>query len=203
VNASTTNGTGAPPASAPETDADAFKTKVAESQATIQNTLIQPKRGRGKRGPDKQPRQRLGAEGSSAPASTASNPSQPPQSAPDIAPYLVAPIMTLSKIPAHRLGVAELAFDQNEAGACAYSLNQVLTAFAPAGQMNPKSAAIFGCVVTFASIGFSKMQIYQTAMEKRNLENPRPQAPEPQAVEPGTHPEKTPGSVLASDHFKK
>lgn len=92
-------------------------------------------------------------------------PKTPP---PDISRYLETPIISLSKLPAVKYEIPELAFDETEAKACAESLNQVLQAFVPSiGEMSPKTAAVVSAFATFGSIGFSKYQIY---LEKRKPE---------------------------------
>lgn len=175
---------------------DEFKQVVEESKQAIQSAEMVPpkvKRGRGR------PRKGdgVGATAAGPQHVTAATPSlATPTTAPDITNHLIGPLQAVSKIPAANTGIPELALSRDEAELCARSLNEVLSAFAPQGQMNPKTAAILGACVTFGSIGFSKYTIY---LEKRaehaldfeeKKEEPR--------IEPGTL-----GTVDAGQYFKK
>jgi len=80
---------------------------------------------------------------------------------PDISIYLTQPLIAVSKIPAVKHGIPELALSQEEALACAQSLNAVLGAFVPdTATMDPKTASVIGCLVTMGSIGFQKYVIF-------------------------------------------
>lgn len=151
-------------------DQAAFETIVAESKAVIEGADPSPvKRGRGRPRKDE-----------TAPKVEAVAP-QPVQPPPDVSVYLKGPLIALSKIPAHRTGIPQLALDDGEAGACAQALNEIVRAFVPdQNAMSPKTAAVVTGVLTFGSIGFMKWQIYNEEMSKRNPE-PQP-VPEVQEV---------------------
>lgn len=84
---------------------------------------------------------------------------------PDISNFIAPPLVAISKIPAAKHGIPELALTPEEAMACAQSLNGVLNAFVPdTAKMDPKTASVIGCLVTVGSIGFQKYSIFQ---EKR------------------------------------
>lgn len=158
-----------------------FSKLVEESKANIQGAeMVPPKAGRGRK---KLPRDANGkiirdgsgrvVPGTAASPSVAqagvSIPGTPP---PDISKFLIQPIKSISKIPADRLGVKELAFDDSEAGASAQALSDLYAVFAPAGQMNPKTAAICNCGLVFGTILFTKYQIYLA-----HKPSPTPDAP--------------------------
>lgn len=160
-----------------------FAQVVEESKKNIQNAEMIPPKARA--GRKKLPRDAQGniirdagqrVSGTATDSSVSPGPlNQPSQPAPDISKHLIAPLIGLSKVPANRYSITELALDQDEAKAIAESLNQLYAVFAPQGQMSPKTAAICGVVLTVGSIGFSKYQIY---MDKK----PQP-TPEPEPVE--------------------
>lgn len=93
----------------------------------------------------------------------------------------------ISSIPAHRTGIPELVLNKEEATACATSLNEVLAAFAPQGQMNPKTAAILGAAMNFGMVFIVKYGIYsdvqtqriqaRRAQENKIINKPDPAAP--------------------------
>ena len=145
-----------------------FKKAVNESREKIHS--IGPataKRGRGRPRKDQTGRVSLSRPNEGPPSLATETPKTPP---PDISRYLETPIISLSKLPAVKYEIPELAFDENEAKACAESLNQVLQAFVPSvGEMSPKTAAVISACATFGSIGFSKYQIY---LDKRKVLTP-------------------------------
>lgn len=162
-------------------DQAAFETIVAESKAAIAGADPSPvKRGRGR------PRKDSGVPHAIPEAPAASAPaSLQVQPAPDISTHIKGPLMALSKIPAHRTGIPELALDEGEAGACASALNEILKAFVPdQNSMSPKTAAVVMGVLTFGSIGFTKYQIYADEMAKRMPMKPVPEVQEEIASQP-------------------
>jgi hypothetical protein len=174
--------------------AQEFSQVVNESKQAIQETVVEPKvkRGRGR------PRKSISA--GAAPAdqpSVASSAAAPgPQAPPDISKHLMGPLILISTIPARRVGIPEIALTPEEAYACASSLNEILVAFAPQGQMNPKTAAIMSAAVVFGSVGITKYQIY---MEKSRA----PVEREKQEAEEIPNPERPFGTINAEDHFRK
>jgi polysaccharide pyruvyl transferase WcaK-like protein len=76
------------------------------------------------------------------------------QPAPDISKYIKNPIQFVSKIPAAKYQIPELAFSDEEAMACAESINGILQAFVPdQNAMDPKTASVLslGMVVGYIS----------------------------------------------------
>jgi hypothetical protein len=139
------------------------KSKIAE--ATQLENKIEQKRGPGR--PRKHPvsGSQVVSEAPAAPLESSSI---------DISQHLKAPLIGLSKIPAIKYEIPELAFDETEALACAESLNNVLTAFVPdASKMDPKTAAVLGAAVTFGSIGLTKFQIYSQKQQEKKLNEPK------------------------------
>ncbi len=156
---------------------EAFKKVVSESKLKLTLEPTPEKRGRGR------PR-KIRVE--AAAPGTASVPSGQsvvqPTPPPDISKYLIHPIVSVSKIPAHRTGIAEVAFTIEEAELCAHSLNDLLNAFVPEiGEMSPKTAAVISAVSTFGSISFQKFQIY---LAKKNEVKPIPPPPPEVAPRP-------------------
>ncbi len=188
-----------------------FNRIVAESKSKLaQADLEVKKRGRGA---PKKPRDANGniirASSGPGPESASLHQSQSvanPTPAPDISPYLIRPIIALSSIPASRAGIPELIFSPDEAGAVAFSLNQLLNVFIPdIGLMSPKTAAIISAGATIGTIIFSKYQIYLIKIALPKTEA-APEIKESPAPNPGTAPfpvENAGGSVLAGDFFKK
>lgn len=151
---------------------DDFNEVIEASKRRIQETAqVEPKVKSG-RGPGR-PKKIRPAQASPQAEPTISAPETPLPS-PNISGYLKAPLMAVSKIPAVKTGIPEMALSSEEAEMCAESLNQVLHAFAPSlDKMSPQSAAILGACMTFGSIGFQKYQIYQLKMaEKKTVEKP-------------------------------
>lgn len=174
-----------------------FSQVVAESTAAIHAAEAVPtkikRRGR--------PRKDGSVASGQAPtASSVNNPSVAPQAPPNITPVLIGPLIMISSIPAHRTGIPELVLNQDEAKACAQSLNEVLTAFAPQGQMNPKTAAILGAAMNFGMVFIVKYGIYsdvqaQRIEARRKSENKIINKPDPAAPFEGEQ-------VDATNYFK-
>lgn len=146
-----------------------FKKIVDESRQKIASEVpTAVKRGRGRPRKVRPDSVSQSIQSGPRPPSVATEtPKTPP---PDISRYLETPIISLSKLPAVKYEIPELQFDENEAKACAESLNQVLQAFVPSvGEMSPKTAAVVSAFATFGSIGFSKYQIY---LDKRKHVEP-------------------------------
>lgn len=177
-----------------QSDTESFRAVVEQSKNTLHNEEIKKVKVKA-RGPGR-PKKDEG-QPSVAPATNSST-SAPENSSVnkplDLTPYLIVPIQALSKIPANNTGIEELMFSVDEAGACAHSLNEVLNAFAPAGQLNPKTAAILGAFSTFGSIGFMKYQIY---LEKRKIREDFSK----EEIEPEI--KKQENMISAEDHFRK
>lgn len=168
-----------------------FATKVAESKQNIAAENATPKRGRG--------RPRKVVPVTAAPQqSMHSEPSVvqgPPP--PDISQHLTTPLIAISKIPAAKYGVPEIALTPDEAALCAKSLNDMLNAFVPdVGQMSPKTAATIGFFTTVGSIAFSKYAIYATKAPA-TIEAPPASPPTP-----GASPFPTQTALEAGEYFK-
>lgn len=185
------SGTPVPPENTPPPDID-FKAVVEESKAVVEGTDLKtpPKRrpGRPPKSDGKSPE---------TPNSAVSNgvPVQPP---PDLTKMIVRPIMEISKIPARKHGIPELAFDADEAMSCAAALNDVLNAFIPdINAMSPKTTAVVMCFVTFGSVGFTKYSIY---MDKKGKEVFKKNVLEPVEEKPKAVPVP---DVNPQDYFKR
>ncbi len=179
----------------PQPHGSDFAQVVADSKADIAHAELPPiKHSRGGRRPGSGRKRVSGDPASPSPQSIAGT----PPGAPDISKDLIAPLIAISTMPARALNVPELALSKDEAHACAVSLNNILVAFAPAGQINPKTAAILGAAVTFGSIGFTKYAIYVEKCQP-------PPAPHPmEDAKPGEEPPKEPIPVVrANDYFKQ
>jgi hypothetical protein len=174
-----------------------FEQIVAESQAALEKEKPTPRAGARKRG---RPRKVRPQESQPSQVAGAQNP-QPivaTDPAPDISEIIKTPLIALSKIPAHRHGIPELALSSDEAGACAQALNGILQAFVPdQNAMSPKTAAVVMGLLTFGSVGFTKFSIYSAEMEKRAPQKPvvtvQDEIAEIQKQSP----------VNASDYFRK
>lgn len=99
------------------------------------------------------------------PTATAQNPSSPigsPQVATvDFSPYLAVPIEMISRGPARKHKIPELALTQQEALDCAKAINEVFNVFVPnINQMSPKAGAIVGAAIVIGSVALSKYQIF-------------------------------------------
>lgn len=166
------------PKETPAIDSD-FKAVVEESRAAIQaQEITPPKRGRGR--PKKSSDS---AKVTEAPSQSLAGPAQPP---PNISTYLEFPLIALSKGPARKHDLPELALTQEEAKACAEALQACLNAFLPdVNNMSPKTAAIAGLLVTVGSIGFTKYSMLadkQAEIAKRNPPKPEPEIQEINAI---------------------
>lgn len=153
-----------------EHDAD-FKKVIDESKARIgkdglKDTKI--KLGRGPGRPRKEANEELPKPGPTI--ETKSSVAPPP----DISQFLVTPLIALSKIPASKTEIPELALTPDEALACAQSLNQVLLAFVPnVNEMDPKTASIVGAALVVGTIGFQKYAIYQEKRKDKSIQPPQ------------------------------
>lgn len=181
-----------------KSDTEDFSKVVEESKMKIHEAGLQETKKRGRGRPPKASSQ---APISSSAAQSTSGLSGPTMATntmppPDISPYLVDPLIAISKIPAKNYGIEDLALSREEASMCATALNECLKAFVPdLGTMDPKTAAILGLFVTVGSIGFTKYQIY---LEKK----PRIQAPEPTVQEFAAENQAMNG-VAAENYFRR
>ena len=177
---------------------------VQESADTIGSAKIEPpKRGRGRpRGPNFQ-NGNYGKKimSGGGPATSADGPTHsttdeaaPP---PDISEFLVPPLQAISTIPATKHQIPELALTEQEAKACANSIQQALNAFVPdLSRMSPKAAAILGLSITVGTIATSKLMIFATVKQQRmeelrknqSIEDDLPPPPEHHQAPPSTAP---------------
>jgi hypothetical protein len=160
------------------------------------------KRGRGRpKGTTKRPSVE-GAAGSASPGLAPTDTNTGAGAAPpDVSKILVPSIKAISKIPAVKFQIADLAFTDEEAISCAESLNAILEAFVPdVEKMSPKTAAVITAGVTFGSIGFAKFQIYSNEMERRRGKNIQAQRTE---VENTSKPTEEIQVVPAENYFKR
>lgn len=193
----------APAEKSAEATANEFAHKLAQSRADIEGQSEsrrskKSKRGRGKRGPDRSPR-RPKAETSSAPAAAAATPE--PEVAidlgaiPDLSPFLQEPLILLSRIPAKKVQIAELALSPDEAKMIADSSIKFLHAWIPdTTKISPKAAAAIGLVTTVGVVVGNKYALYAAVMEQRyragQVSSPAPAAtPSPET--PPAAPEST------------
>ena len=149
-------------------ESEILKVKIEESKAAIQKAaqIDAPTVKRGPGRPPKKPQAPPVAPPIVEPIESLST-----TPAPNIAPLIKSPIQMISKLPAVKYQIPELAFSDDEAEACAESLNQVIQAFVPdVGKMDPKTAAVIGAVSVFGSIGFQKYMIFKE--KARPLKNP-------------------------------
>lgn len=145
----------APAQAAPTNDNAEFKKKIEESKVVIAEAAQAPKRGRGR--PPK-PRPELSAQNTPNQA----EPMQAAVPAPNISAYIKQPLIVISKIPAVNYQIPELQLSDDEASACAESLNQVVQAFVPnVNNMDPKTAAVVSAFAVFGSVGFQKYSIFK------------------------------------------
>lgn len=161
----------------PAIDAD-FQKTIEESKAAIQNEKQKVvKKGRGR------PRKSGDAPTPQTNTSPQQSPGLSPAAPPDLKQYLVPPMIAISKIPATKHQIPELALSQDEAEACAIALNQCLQAFIPdVNTMSPKTAAIVSLALTVGTIGFQKYSIYQD--KKPKVQKPEPTVQEKNAAAP-------------------
>lgn len=141
---------------------------IQESKENIQAAeMVPPKRrGRPKKDPNAPATTRVKASGGAGPSIA---PGTSPVAPPDISKSLIVPLAMLSKIPADATKVPELMLEKDEAEALAKSLSDLYAAFAPAGQMDPKTAAVCNFGLVAGSIFLTKYQIY---LEKRPKKTP-------------------------------
>lgn len=134
--------------------------------------------------------------------------SQPPAPV-DYALFLTTPLLNLSKIPAQRTGVPELALSPDEAKAIAESFSGVVNAFFPdLTKLDPKTAAVVMFGATTVTILATKWDIYNQHQAKLAANNTQPvqqktEAPaaQPQHTQSHTpHPSNVP---LNSDFFNR
>jgi len=163
-----------------------FQELVKESKENIQAAAAIPPKGRAGRkplprdaagniirDPNAKQSKRVSGGAASQPSVTNQGTPSPTSPPPDITKHLIAPIIGISKIPAIRYHVPELAFDQGEAFLCAHSLQEMLNAFVPdMEKMDPRAAAVISFGVTVGSIVFTKYQIY---LDKRPKPEPKPE----------------------------
>lgn len=103
----------------------------------------------------------------------------------------------ISRIPAQKTQIPELALSPDEAMLCAASLENLLNVFVPdVTKLDPKTAAVIGTCTTFGSIGLSKYAIY---LDRRSRVPQDPSPATPEASE--TAPEKVKGAVSAKEYF--
>lgn len=139
-----------------------FKKIVDKSKENIQEASLknESKRGRGR------PKKIRTEEEKKRPEIESTN-LVSVQPAPDISEYLKNPLIFISKIPAAKYQIPELAFSDDEASACAASINGILQAFVPdQNAMDPKTASILSLGMVAGSIGFQKYMIYLSHIEK-------------------------------------
>lgn len=161
----------------PQAEDQAFQKIIEESKAKIQEAHIEqlPKRKPGR--PRKNPLPTSESHGSATVAETVTL--QAPTPPPDLAPMMKGPLIFISKIPATKHNIPELALSPDEAQLCAESLNQILNAFVPdVGNMDPKTAAVVSGSMVFGTVFFQKYQIY---LDKKKSIDPEP-LPEVQEV---------------------
>lgn len=176
-----------------------FKKMVDQSHQKMQAENQPPKRGRGR-----PPGMKNKVSGTSAPDTSSVNP--PPSVAgpvppPDVSQYLIGPLVMVSKIPAGRHGIPELALTPDEAGLCAVACNQLICAFIPdVAQMSPRTAAIISAGSVLGAVGFSKYQIYLAKKNEKTEPNEEPTITQVHA--PKAMPTSF-GTVAATDHFKR
>lgn len=151
------------------TDDKDFKKKVEESRENIRAAHSEKA---GRRGPGR-PKKVRPEEVKRETMSTQTQSADPivRQPSPDVSVYLKNPIMFVSKIPAAKHGIPELAFSDDEAMACAQGINGILQAFVPdQNSMDPKTASILSLGMVVGSIGFQKYMIYMTAVKSKPQE---------------------------------
>lgn len=144
---------------APVEQTDDFSKVVQESKNRLHAEANKPlKRGRGR------PRDVKPTENSSSPNVSNSGSTTAPIGGPvqqmNIAPMIQEPLILLSSLPAKKYKCDELVLTDEEAAACAKAVNDLLNAFIPdLTQMSPKTAAVFGAVITFGAVGMNKVII--------------------------------------------
>lgn len=180
----------------PDAATEKFKIEVEKSKANLMESEAPAKRGRGR--PPKK-KSETAAPGADTPSSV-TGPTPPPT---DMSPYLIEPLTMISKIPAGKTGIPELALTPDEAAMCAHSINNLLNVFIPdVSQISPKSAAVISASTVFGAVFFQKYQIY--LIKRKSAANPTPQAPKPEPVPEGASafPQVNVG-VDATEHFAR
>lgn len=183
-----------------------FAATVAESKERLAAEPLKPvKAGRGR--PKGSRKVRPGAESTeSTKQSTETAAPLPGTPPPNVTEHLVLPIQAISRLPAIRFKIPELAFTREESLMAAESLNAVLEAFVPdLEKMSPKTAAILTAGLTFGSLGFTKYQIYSEVMEKRrSFENQNRVAEVESTNQPAAPATEFSGPLTsATDYFRK
>jgi hypothetical protein len=194
----------------------AFKKVIEKSKANLAGAVTQKIGRAGKRGKYKKrgrpkvqaapesPRIVTDVPTSDTPqTSTVADPGASLSPTPSLAPFIKMPLKVLSEIPAQKHEIPELALTDDEAMACAESLDQILQAFAPnMSQMSPKTAAVISAATVIGSIGFKKWAIFKakvpTKIVSETLAPEKP--PEPQTVAAES---QALFSTTAVDHFSR
>lgn len=168
------------PIESPAIQSDFAEIVKESKESIVQAEMVPPK---GKPGRKKAPRDANGnivrdpskrvSGGAAGPSVASGSPAGAPP--PDISKSLIAPLYMLSKIPADRTKIPELALQQDEATALAQSLSDLYAVFAPNGQMSPKTAAICNVSLVAGSILLTKYQIYLEKKPKRTPDAPPPE----------------------------
>lgn len=196
VGTSQSNGTAPAPTGGAELGASEFEKIVAQSQAAVKENQSKPRSAARRRGRPRKSESAVSPKVEGA-APMAQAPIHAPEPAPDISQIVKMPLIALSKIPAHKHKIPELALSSDEAEACANALNTILQAFVPdQNAMNPKTAAIVTGALVFGSIGFTKLSIYSSEMQKRAP------APVPEVQTEIAEAQKTDG-VRPEDYFRR
>jgi hypothetical protein len=188
----------------PDKNVDPFSKVVEESEARLQSenqtsgthaaAAAPSKRGPGR--PRKSQTQPTSVSSAAPPAGgSQTEVILPPL---DVSKELIVPIQSISKLPATRYGIPELAFTEAEAGACAVACSNVLNAFFPdLSKISPKTAAVVVACTTVGTIGFQKYQIFVAHRDAAIAEANR----QAQVNEEVRHPR--PSGVAATDHYRR
>lgn len=154
------------PQAAPVEQSDDFSKVVQESKNRLHAEQNKPlKRGRGR------PSTVKPTETSSSPnfssVGSPTSPNQLPAQQMNIGPMIEGPLKLLSGIPAKKYKCEDLTLSDEEAQQCGKAVNDLLNAFIPdMSQMSPKTAAVFGAVMIFGSVGMNKAIILANHREK-------------------------------------
>lgn len=172
------------PVGAPDPE---FQKKIEESRATIRRESERrrsgkkkPKRGRGRPRKDPAPtveKTEVAAPTAAAEVVTSSALPEIPNGI-DLSKYLVQPAIMISRIPARKVGIPELALTNDEATAFSASLVEFMNAWIPdTSKLSPKAAAAIGLGLTCATIAQAKWEIYDRVQAERRG-GQQPAAPE-------------------------
>lgn len=150
----------------PPAESESYKKIVDDSKAKVleaKEMTEMPRRGRGR--PRKVLDKPIEEKQTAAPLG-------------DLTSLIESPLLFISKIPAAKYDMPELALSPDEAKMCAESLNQLANAFVPdLNKVDPKTAAIFNVCATFGALGFQKYTIYldkkQTKIEEQKKQAPK------------------------------